>query len=215
MKPIPTSQLKFRYDEKEADLVEVGIDEAGRGCLLGPVFAGAVAWDAQKTDGLAALIKDSKKLSPKKREELATYIEANAIAYGVGSASNLEIDNINILHAAILAMHRAVDQVVTKLIPDHLLVDGDKFKLYTGPDGDVIRHTCVVDGDNKYVCIAAASILAKVHHDRWIKNLLTQDPTMDVYHISTNQGYGSKQHLDAIKKHGITTHHRKSFKCCK
>jgi ribonuclease HII len=207
--------LKFHFSENLNE-IEVGIDEAGRGCLLGPVYAAAVVWDPRITDGKATLIKDSKKLSAKKREELAEYIESNAIAYGVGSVDANEIDKTNILNAAIRAMHVALEQVCQKLNGniDHVIVDGNVFKTFIGLNGDFIRHTCVVNGDNEYVSIAAASILAKVYHDKWIKEALVSYPELEKYGTATNQGYGAKKHLDAIKEHGITRFHRKSFKCC-
>lgn len=212
------STLSFRY--KDGPGVEVGVDEAGRGCLLGPVFAAAVVWDPNVHDGLALKIKDSKKISSKRREELAKYIQDNALAYGVGSVESDEIDRVNILNASMTAMHKAIDQVFEKLSTgettvQHIAVDGDRFKPYMSPTGDFIPHTCVIDGDNKVVSIAAASILAKVHRDHWIKDLLAREPNMSVYGIATNQGYGAKVHMDAIKQHGISPHHRKSYKCCK
>ena len=216
------SPLTFKFKDTTNGGLEVGVDEAGRGCLLGPVYAAAVVWNPDINDGLALKIKDSKKLSPKRREELAKYIQENALAYGVGSVDSEEIDRINILNASMAAMHKALDQVCEKLasLPhtpaiQHIAVDGDRFKPYMSPTGDFIPHTSVVEGDNKVISIAAASILAKVHRDHWIADLLVREPNMSVYGIKTNQGYGSKAHMDAIKQHGITPHHRKSYKCCK
>lgn len=204
--------LKFFYD---ANVIEVGVDEAGRGSLLGPVFAGAVVWDTNKIDGLALAIKDSKKLLPKKRLELCKYIEENAIACGVGSVDASEIDKINILQATFKAMHIALDKTRQTVLFESILVDGSMFKSYK-PVGlqNPISHTSIVNGDNEYVCIAAASILAKVYHDKWIQDALVHDPDLQKYGIATNQGYGSKAHIDAIKMHGISSVHRRSFRPC-
>ena len=206
--------MQFSYNTKLKE-VEVGCDEAGRGCLLGPVFAAAVVWDPAIREGLALQIKDSKKLTAKKREILAEYIETNAVAYGVASVDSETIDKINILNASIEAMHKAIEKVANNIDIQLIVVDGNTFKLYVDPSGEFVPHVCVVDGDNKYVSIAAASILAKVYHDRWIKQALIKYPELEKYSIATNQGYGSKKHMDAIKEHGVTSHHRKSFKCCR
>lgn len=205
--------LQFHYS-KDTTSVEAGVDEAGRGSLLGPVFAAAVVWPYDKQDGMALNIKDSKKLTPKKREELAEYIETNAVAFGVGSVDASDIDKMNILNASFSAMHQAIDTVLTKVKIDHIIVDGNRFKTYMSVDGDFLPHSCVVDGDNQFVSIAAASILAKVYHDKWIKETLIQHPVIAKYGVETNQGYGSKKHLEAIKEYGITSFHRKSYKCC-
>lgn len=177
----------------------VGIDEAGRGCMIGPVFAAAVIWDPEKD---ASKIKDSKKISRKNRNVLKKYIEDNAIAYGVGMATHEEIDEMNILNATYLAMHRALD-AIKNVEYDRLLVDGQSFKPYK-----CNVHDCIIGGDNIYVCIAAASILAKEHHDEWILANYGEDEKYDLIH---NRGYGTKKHLQGIREHGITEHHRKSF----
>jgi ribonuclease HII len=205
-------QFQFNIEKPQ---IEVGIDEAGRGSLLGPVFAAAVIWNPEICTDLALQIKDSKKLSAKKRELLATYIEEHAIAFGVGSVDAQGVDSLNILNASFNAMHTALDQVSRKTGFDYIIVDGNRFKTYMNPNGDFMPHTCIVDGDNKFVSIAAASILAKVYHDKWIKDILQSNPELAKYGIATNQGYGSKKHLDAIKEYGITSFHRKSYKCCK
>lgn len=187
---------------------QVGIDEAGRGCLLGPVFAAAVVWDPSVD---ATGIKDSKKLTPKKRKELRTYIESNAIAYGVGSASHVEIDEHNILNATYLAMHRALDEMFansnTDLHVDRLVVDGDRFKPYNH-HRTTVPFVCVRGGDNKYVHVAAASILAKENHDDWIETHFADDLR---YNLTSNKGYGTKAHRDGIREYGLTDHHRKTF----
>ena len=184
---------------------QVGIDEAGRGCLLGPVFAAAVVWDPSVD---ATGIKDSKKLTPKKRKAMRTYIESNAIAYGVGSASHVEIDEHNILNATYLAMHRALDAMFAhsniELHVDRLVVDGDRFKPYH----PTLPFVCVRGGDNKYVHVAAASILAKENHDDWIETHFANDLR---YKLTSNKGYGTKAHRDGIWEYGLTDHHRKTF----
>jgi ribonuclease HII len=195
--------------------VEAGIDEAGRGCLFGPVFAAAVVWNPEINEGLAQEIKDSKKVTPKKREILADYIEKNALAYGVASVSAEQIDNVNILNATYMAMHSALDIVCVKMVPEHVIVDGNLFKIYMTPSGDTIPFTCVTDGDNKYLSIAAASILAKVHRDRWIKTILISNPDLSKYDLGNNMGYGTKKHMNAIKVYGISSLHRKSFGPCR
>jgi len=186
------------YYKNEVDIC-VGIDEAGRGCMIGPVFAAAVIWNPGVD---ATNIKDSKKISRKNRHILRKYIEANAIAYGVGMATHEEIDEMNILNATYLAMHRALDAIKNAEY-DRLLVDGQSFKPYK-----CNVHDCIIGGDNIYVCIAAASILAKEHHDEWILTNYGEDVKYDLIH---NRGYGTKKHLQGIMEHGITEHHRKSF----
>ena len=186
------------YYKNEVDIC-VGIDEAGRGCMIGPVYAAAVIWNPEVD---ATNIKDSKKISRKNRHILRKYIEANAIAYGVGMATHEEIDEMNILNATYLAMHRALD-AIKNVEYDRLLVDGQSFKPYK-----CNVHDCIIGGDNIYVCIAAASILAKEHHDEWILTNYGEDVKYDLIH---NRGYGTKKHLQGIMEHGITEHHRKSF----
>lgn len=188
------------YFYEYPDEVQVGIDEAGKGCMIGPVFAAAVIWD-KNVD--ASEIKDSKKISRKKRAVIRTYIEENAIDWGVGYASHLEVDDINISNATFLAMHRALDNLKNKTHFDRLLVDGDRFKPY-----QCNVHTCVVGGDNKYVNIAAASILAKENHDDWIKTHFEND---DRYNLMNNKGYGTKAHLSAIREYGLTEFHRMTY----
>tara|TARA_Y100000389_G_scaffold204798_1_gene259725 strand:- start:187 stop:777 length:591 start_codon:yes stop_codon:yes gene_type:complete len=177
----------------------VGIDEAGRGCMIGPVFAAAVIWDPEKD---ATKIKDSKKISRKNRQILRQYIEENAIGFGIGMATNEEIDDMNILNATYLAMHRALDEI-KEVHYDRILVDGQSFKPYK-----CNAHDCIIGGDNMYVCIAAASILAKEYHDDWILRTYENDTKYD---LVNNRGYGTKKHLQGIRDHGITEEHRKTF----
>ena len=180
------------------DEVQVGVDEAGKGCMIGPVYSAAVIWDKYVD---ASDIKDSKKISRKKRAVVREYIEENAIDFGVGCATNLEVDELNISNATFLAMHRALGNLKTPF--DRILVDGDRFKPYKCQ-----VHTCVVRGDNKYVNIAAASILAKEYHDDWIKEHFGDDTR---YNLMNNKGYGTKAHLEALREFGVTDFHRMTF----
>ena len=178
--------------------IEAGCDEAGRGCLAGPVFAAAVILP---TDFTNEQLNDSKQLSEKKRYALRTIIEKEALAWAIGIVSAEEIDRINILKASFLAMHRAVDQL--KIRPEHLLIDGNRFTPY--PD---IPHTTIIKGDGKYLSIAAASILAKTYRDDYM-NAIAQD--FPHYQWEKNKGYPTKAHRAAIQTHGSSVHHRKSF----
>lgn len=183
--------------------IEVGIDEAGRGCLIGPVFVAAVIWNPLLDDEYVAQITDSKKLSKHKREELREYIELNAIDFSVKCSDNETIDEINILNATMKSMHECIDNLQVDF--DTILVDGDKFTPYKDK-----THLCIIKGDSKYVSIAAASILAKTYHDEWIDTMLT-NKVKQMYDLNNNMGYGTKRHIDAIKLNGITKEHRKSF----
>ena len=153
-------------------------------------------------------IKDSKKLKPLEREHLKSYIETFALDYSVGWASQDEIDNFNIRNANFMAMHRALDKLTLR--PEHLIVDGDDFKIY-----NTIPHKCIIKGDDKYTSIAAASILAKVYHDTYIKDLVKAHPDLNKYDLLSNMGYGTNKHISAIKKFGISPYHRKTFGICK
>jgi ribonuclease HII len=191
------SNVMELFFEKDTE-VQVGVDEAGRGCMIGPVVAAAVIWDPNAPfEG----IKDSKKISRKKRAELRRYIETSALAFGVGMATNEEIDEHNILNATYMAMHRALDQIQVPF--DRILVDGDRFLPYR-----FVRHNCQVNGDDRFVAIAAASILAKEHHDEWILNRFAND---EVYDLVNNRGYGTKKHMEALASYGLTSDHRRSF----
>ena len=182
----------------EANRIEAGCDEAGRGCLAGSVFAAAVILPPDfKNDDL----NDSKQLSEKKRYALRPVIEKEAIAWAVGIVTPEEIDKINILKASFLAMHRAIDQLQVR--PEHLLIDGNRFTPY--PD---IKHTTVVKGDGKYLSIAAASILAKTYRDDYMDELAKEYPD---YHWTENKGYPTKAHREEIRTIGITPYHRKTF----
>jgi len=184
------------------DLLEAGCDEAGRGCLAGPVFAAAVILPKNYQN---EHLNDSKQLNKNERNALRKTIEVEALAWAVASVDQEEIDQINILNASILAMHRAIEQL--KIMPEFLLIDGNRFKPYKK-----IPHQTVVKGDGKYLSIAAASVLAKTYRDHYMLQIHNEFPN---YGWLTNQGYPTKKHYDAILKHGITPHHRKTFKLVK
>jgi ribonuclease HII len=178
--------------------MEAGIDEVGRGCLSGPVFAASVILP----EGFKhPLIKDSKKLSYKKRKEAFDVIKENAIAIGVAQVMPAEIDRINILQATFVAMYGAIDDLETQ--PTKLMVDGDKFPGYKG-----IPHECIIKGDSKVVSISAASIIAKVTRDEYMEQLALE---FSQYAWEKNYGYGTAEHMEPIEKYGLTKWHRKSF----
>lgn len=179
-------------------LIEAGCDEAGRGCLAGAVFAAAVVLpDSFRNE----LLNDSKKLSEKNRYILKEIIEKEALFWAVGIVDNKEIDEINILNASFLAMHRAIDKL--GVIPEHLIIDGNRFKQYKD-----IPHDCIIKGDGKYMSIAAASVLAKTYRDDYMKVL---DKEYPVYGWVSNKAYPTAKHREQIKKYGITPYHRKTF----
>ena len=187
--------LKSHYYE---GLIEAGCDEAGRGCLAGSVYAAAVILPS---DYQNELLNDSKKLTAKKRYALREEIERDAIAWAVGIVTPKEIDKINILNASFLAMHRALDQL--KVRPEAVIVDGNRFKPYQD-----LPSTTIVKGDGKYLSIAAASILAKTYRDDYMLSLAEEYPQYD---WQSNMGYPTKKHRQAIREHGITPYHRKSY----
>jgi len=178
--------------------VEAGCDEAGRGCLAGPVVAAAVVLPKNYCH---ELLNDSKQLTRAERELLRVDIERDAIAYAVAEISNIEIDNINILNASFKAMHAAIDQLKKK--PSLLLIDGNRFSPYDG-----IKHECIIKGDGKYLSIAAASILAKTYRDELMRKLSHKFPG---YGWETNMGYPTDAHRDGLRRLGVTPYHRKSF----
>jgi ribonuclease HII len=192
-------------------IIEVGIDEAGRGPIFGRVYAGAVIWPNNLVN---PLVKDSKKYTKtSEREQAYDFIVENAIAYGVAYVEPEDIDKTNIYKAVITAMHNAIKN--TQINPQHILVDGNSFKPFSDQQGNFTNFTTVVEGDNKYYSIAAASVLAKVSHDRYIVDLCNRYPMLEKYDLRNNMGYGTANHMAAIKEHGITQFHRQSFKCCK
>ena len=187
--------LKNRYYEGK---VEAGCDEAGRGCLAGSVYAAAVILP----DGYEKpLLNDSKQLTDKRRYELRSIIERDAVAWAVGIVTPEEIDRINILNASILAMHRALDQLTVR--PEAVIVDGNRFKAYHD-----LPHTTIVKGDGKYMAIAAASILAKTYRDDYMGQLAEEYPQYD---WQSNKGYPTRKHREAIRRHGTTPYHRMSY----
>ncbi len=187
--------LKSYFDK---NLIEAGCDEAGRGCLAGPVYASAVILTKNYKN---KWLNDSKKLSDKDRYELRPEIEDQAICWAIGIVDHKEIDEINILNASFLAMHRAVDKLKTK--PELLLIDGNRFKAYKK-----IPHQCIIKGDGKFLSIAAASILAKTYRDDHMQVMAKKYPE---YNWDNNMGYPTKKHRDAIRKHGVTPIHRLTF----
>ena len=178
--------------------IEAGCDEAGRGCLAGPVFAAAVILPA---DFKNELLNDSKQLSEKKRIYLREVIEKEALAWAVAKVDAPEIDEINILNASFLAMHRAIEQLT--ILPEHLLIDGNRFRKYKN-----IPHHCIVKGDGKYLSIAAASVLAKTYRDDFMKRIHEEFP---YYLWDKNKGYPTLKHKLAIQQYGFTSYHRKTF----
>lgn len=180
------------------DLLEVGCDEAGRGCLAGSVFAAAVILPRDYEN---AALNDSKKLTAKKRYALREQIERDALAWAVGEVKPEEIDKVNILHASFLAMHRAIAQL--QVAPEALIIDGNRFDPYPG-----LPHTCIVKGDGKYLSIAAASILAKTYRDDYMDALARECPYYDWEH---NKGYPTAKHYAGLEAHGPSVYHRRTF----
>ena len=229
-----SAQLQYRYSE-DPNIIEIGVDEVGRGPLFGRVYTSAVILPCNKTSNHENVsdfnfdyskIKDSKKFHSKKKiTEVANYIKENAVAWSVAYMDELIIDEVNILQATQMAMHKCINEVIQKnnLLPENtlLLIDGNYFKPITVFDKtttqlNTYNYVCVEGGDNKYVSIAAASILAKVARDEYIQELCDQNPYLiENYGIDSNKGYGAKKHLDGIKQHGITIWHRRTFGICK
>jgi len=189
-------KLKSFYNK---GIIEAGCDEAGRGCLAGPVFAAAVILP---TDFENEILNDSKILTEKQRFELRPLIEKEALAWAVEAVSNEEIDEVNILNASFLAMNRAVQQL--KIKPGHLLIDGNRFR-----PQNKIPFTCMIKGDGRFFSIAAASVLAKTYRDDFMAKIHDEFP---IYDWKKNKGYPTHKHRDAIRKYGITKYHRKTFR---
>ncbi len=188
--------LQLKYQE---ELLEVGTDEAGRGCLSGPVVASAVILPDNFEH---PLLNDSKQLTEKQRQLLRPIIEEKAISWAVSYVYQQKIDEINILQASILAMHKSIDKL--KITPEFIIVDGNKFKPYKK-----IPHKTIIKGDAKFMSIAAASVLAKTYRDAYMEQI---DLDFPHYNWKQNKGYPTKQHRDAIREFGVTEHHRKSFR---
>ena len=183
----------------KAGCTEAGCDEAGRGCIAGPVFAAAVILSpGYKNPSL----DDSKRLSARSRQAMRLVVEQDALAFGVGMVDEKEIDQINILNASFLAMHRALSKL--KIRPGHLIIDGNRFKAYQD-----IEHSCIVKGDGKYASIAAASILAKTCRDEFMLKLHQEYP---VYGWDSNKGYPTRSHRKAVLEYGPSPYHRRSFR---
>ncbi|PTQ93202.1 RNase HII [Mucilaginibacter yixingensis] len=181
------------------ELIEAGCDEAGRGCLAGPVFAAAVILPA---DFDHHLLNDSKQLKEDDRYELRAVVEEQAVAWAVASVDNVEIDQINILNASFLAMHRALDMLHTR--PEFLIIDGNRFNKY-----QAVPHQCIIEGDGKYFSIAAASILAKTYRDDFMKQIAAEHPEYDWH---SNKGYPTIKHRKMVMELGYTPYHRRSFR---
>jgi ribonuclease HII len=180
------------------NFIEAGLDEAGRGCFAGPVFAAAVILPKDFTH---PLLNDSKQMTKEEREILRPIIEAESISYAVAKVDNDEIDEINILQASFKAMHLALNKLKTR--PEFLLIDGNRFKKYKK-----LPHECIIKGDGKYTSIAAASVLAKTYRDQYMMKLHKK---YKMYEWKSNKGYGTQEHRTAIEKHGLCEYHRKSF----
>lgn len=178
---------------------EIGTDEAGRGCLAGPVTAAAIIL---RPDFANEVLNDSKKLSTSNRNLLRPLLEIGAVSFGVAHVHPDQIDMINILNASILAMHKAIDQLTIR--PELIIVDGNRFKPYQN-----IPHECIIKGDSKFMSIAAASVLAKTYRDTYMEELHKEYP---MYNWKQNKGYPTLEHREAIRKYGITPYHRKSFR---
>jgi len=180
-------------------ILEAGTDEAGRGCLAGPVTAAAVILPETFTNDI---LNDSKQLSVLRRDLLRPVLEEQAVCYGICHVFEEEIDEINILNASITGMHRAIEQL--SVVPEFILVDGNRFKPY-----GKIPHECIIKGDSKYMSIAAASVLAKTYRDAYMDKIHEEFP---MYNWKRNKGYPTKEHREAIRKYGISKYHRKSFR---
>lgn len=198
------------------DIITVYCDEVGRGSLIHDVVAAAVIMPSEydADDTMVGKIKDSKKCTHKRLLELSGYIKDTAIAWGVGTASSKEIDQHNILNATMMAMHKALDAVYSQVAFEHIVVDGNRFKIYMTPDeGEFIPHKCIIAGDATELGVAAASILAKVDRDGTIDELAkTNEDFVKLYKWDSNKGYGTQDHITALMQYGPTKHHRFSFK---
>jgi ribonuclease HII len=206
--------------------IRIGVDEAGRGCMWGSVFAGAVALPPEleneelMTDTEKFLLRDSKILSNKRRDDSLELITKRAIGWGIGEASSEEIDRFNILRATHTAMHRAIDKCIADcilklggdVIVDEILVDGDKFRTYIDSNGVVIPHTCIVGGDASVRCIAAASNIAKTSRDKHVMNYVELEPELgEVWMMHKHKGYCTQLHQQLILQHGVHRLHRRSY----
>lgn len=206
---------KILKQYREKDKLEVGIDEAGRGCLFGPVCIAGVIW-LDEDPNKDIILKDSKKCSEKYRKKCYEYIIENSISYSIKMIGNDYIDETNILQSTLDGMHQCLDDISKEIDFDSILVDGTQFNTYYNDQSDeFVPHYCIPKGDDTYKSIAAASILAKTARDNYILKLVKENPELEKYDIQNNKGYGTKKHMDAIKEYGITKWHRKSFAPCK
>jgi ribonuclease HII len=235
MKKTSSSVQLQCYFNNDPNIIEIGVDEVGRGPLFGRVYTSAVILPSNKNTNLEnandfnfdySKMKDSKKFHSKKKiTEVANYIKENAVAWSVAYMDESTVDEVNILQATQMAMHKCINEIIQNnhmsLENTLLLIDGNYFKPITLFDKttnklQTYNYVCVEGGDNKYASIAAASILAKVARDEYIQELCEQHPSLiEHYGIDSNKGYGAKKHLDGIKQHGITIWHRRTFGICK
>ena len=210
---------------QDENKIELGIDEAGRGCLFGDVFIAGVVLPKNivsilekenegKKRNEKIIIKDSKKLSKKKRELAKDFIEKNSIYYIVAQKSNKLIDEINILNATLEGMYDVTKEIYSKIKIDKILVDGNRFRKFINENDEIVEHECVIKGDDTYLNIACASILAKTYKDNYIEQIVSENKELEKYDLINNSGYGTQKHIEAIKKYGITEYHRKTFNIC-
>jgi len=198
------------------NILEIGIDEAGRGTLIGRVYIAGVILPyniEELCEEEDIIIKDSKKMSKKRREQTKAFIEKVAIDYSIIYKDNEYIDKYNIFQSTMRGMHEVVNNIIIK--PEKILVDGDHFNIYRDNHGELIPHECVISGYNTYMSIAAASILAKTYKDKHIEDLVNEFPDLNKYDLLNNSGYGTLNHIEAIKIYGISSFHRKTFGICK
>jgi ribonuclease HII len=201
---------------QEENIVEVGIDEAGRGCLFGRVYVAGVILPnniIELCEDEDIVIKDSKKMTTKNKERAREFIERNAIDYSIIYKDNEYIDEHNIFEATHVSMHDVISNL--SIQPEKILVDGNYFRRYWDNTGTELEHECIVGGDNIYMSIAAASILAKTYKDKHIEDIVQEYPDLKKYDLLNNSGYGTLNHTEAIKIFGISKFHRKTFGICK
>lgn len=210
------------YNKKHT--LEAFVDEVARGCLVGRVYASVVIWNPDLLDiwkdtkeyeyiyRMMCKIKDSKKVKPAHREELCNFIQNYAVDYAVAWVDEKTVDTINIRNATFKAMHLALDKL--QIIPSNIIIDGNAFEPYNRTETANIPYECIVKCDDTYLPCAAASILAKTTRDNYLLTLIDENPILERYGWRHNKGYGTKDHLDAIKKYGISEYHRKSYKPC-
>lgn len=190
--------------------IEAGVDECARGVLFGRIYGAAVIYPKDGIDHpLQDLINDSKKINAKNREILFDFIKDNVIDYAISWVDADEVDDKGIQHANYKVFHDSLNKLSVR--PNHILVDGNRFKEYEYQE-EIVPHTCIIKGDSKFYSIACASILAKVEHDRYIRNLVNEQIELAKYDLLNNMGYGTKNHIKAISEHGYTDYHRKSYK---